>query len=88
MVFERFCCLEHSIDKSDITEKTKTILTCPISFQCFPDQKIDISYDFEMHFNRKPKFLAQTAAHIAGAAYYYQQSDVPDQPWGTKVKVT
>ncbi|KAG5275972.1 hypothetical protein AALO_G00126530 [Alosa alosa] len=52
--------------------------------KCFPDQTIDISYDYETHFNKKPKFLAQTAAHVAGAAYYYQQSDVPDQPWGTK----
>ncbi|KAL2089484.1 hypothetical protein ACEWY4_014172 [Coilia grayii] len=52
---------------------------------CFSGQQVDISYDYEMHPNRKPKFLAQTAAHVAGAAYYYQQSDIPDQPWDTKM---
>ncbi|XP_063056739.1 cyanocobalamin reductase / alkylcobalamin dealkylase [Engraulis encrasicolus] len=51
---------------------------------CFSGRPVDISYDYEMHPNRKPKFLAQTATHVAGAAYYYQQSDVPDPPWGNK----
>ncbi|KAG1929528.1 cyanocobalamin reductase / alkylcobalamin dealkylase [Pimephales promelas] len=40
---------------------------------CFPDQSVDISYDYEMLPSRRPKFLAQTAAHISGAAYYYQK---------------
>ncbi|XP_006635366.3 cyanocobalamin reductase / alkylcobalamin dealkylase [Lepisosteus oculatus] len=52
--------------------------------QCFPGQQVEISYDYEMLPNRKPKFLAQTAAHVAGAAYYYQQRDVADNPWGNK----
>uniref|UniRef100_A0AAY4CLY1 Cyanocobalamin reductase / alkylcobalamin dealkylase n=1 Tax=Denticeps clupeoides TaxID=299321 RepID=A0AAY4CLY1_9TELE len=52
--------------------------------QSFPKQEVDVMYDYEMHPNRKPKFLAQTAAHVAGAAYYYQQCDVPNQPWGSK----
>lgn len=46
---------------------------------------MDISYDYEMLPSRKPKFLAQTVAHVSGAAYYYQQADVTDQPWGEKV---
>ncbi|KAJ3599545.1 hypothetical protein NHX12_033504 [Muraenolepis orangiensis] len=54
--------------------------------QCFAEQKVEVSYDYEMLPSRKPKFLAQTAAHVAGAAYYYQQADVTDHPWGTKKK--
>ncbi|XP_010870195.2 methylmalonic aciduria and homocystinuria type C protein homolog isoform X1 [Esox lucius] len=52
--------------------------------ECFPGVKVDVSYDYEMLPSRKPKFLAQTAAHVAGAVYYYQHADVPDQPWGNK----
>uniref|UniRef100_A0A8C9R0A7 Cyanocobalamin reductase / alkylcobalamin dealkylase n=2 Tax=Scleropages formosus TaxID=113540 RepID=A0A8C9R0A7_SCLFO len=52
--------------------------------QCFPDQPVDISYDYEMLPSRKPKFLAQTAAHVAGAAYYYQRTDITNDPWGEK----
>lgn len=42
-------------------------------------------YDYELFPSRKPKFLAQTAAHVSGAAYYYQQSDVRDQHSPAKV---
>nr|XP_046247428.1 cyanocobalamin reductase / alkylcobalamin dealkylase [Scatophagus argus] len=52
--------------------------------QCFPERKVDVRYDYELLPSRKPKFLAQTAAHVSGAAFYYQQSDVKDQPWGGK----
>lgn len=45
-------------------------------------------YDYEMLPNRKPRFLAQTAAHVAGAAYYYQRKDVQQDPWGEKVSFT
>ncbi|KAK7133582.1 hypothetical protein R3I94_015456 [Phoxinus phoxinus] len=48
---------------------------------CFPDQSVDVSYDYEMLPSRRPKFLAQTAAHISGAAYYYQKSDIHSPPW-------
>ena len=38
--------------------------------------------DFELHPTRRPKVLVQTAGHVAGAAYYYQRSDVsPPDPW-------
>ncbi|XP_072552116.1 cyanocobalamin reductase / alkylcobalamin dealkylase [Salminus brasiliensis] len=50
----------------------------------FPDQSVDMAFDYEMLPSRKPKFLAQTAAHVAGAARYYQQSDIQDPPWGNK----
>ncbi|MEQ2167348.1 hypothetical protein GOODEAATRI_003240 [Goodea atripinnis] len=52
--------------------------------QCFSDLKVDVRYDYELLPSRKPKFLAQTAAHVSGAAFYYQQSDVTDQPWAGK----
>ncbi|XP_049444178.1 cyanocobalamin reductase / alkylcobalamin dealkylase [Epinephelus fuscoguttatus] len=52
--------------------------------KCFPGQEVDVRYDYELLPSRKPKFLAQTAAHVSGAAFYYQQSDVTDQPWAEK----
>lgn len=54
--------------------------------QKFPDQKVDVIFDYEILPSRKPKFLAQTAAHVAGAAYYYQRKDVKLDPWGRKVR--
>ncbi|XP_043984958.1 cyanocobalamin reductase / alkylcobalamin dealkylase isoform X1 [Gambusia affinis] len=55
--------------------------------QCFPELKVDVRYDYELLPSRKPKFLAQTAAHVSGAAFYYQQSDVTDQPWAGRQKM-
>ncbi|XP_031825076.1 methylmalonic aciduria and homocystinuria type C protein isoform X1 [Sarcophilus harrisii] len=49
-----------------------------------PEQEIDFITDYDMHPNRRPKILAQTAAHVAGAAYYYQRKDVESDPWGDK----
>lgn len=34
-----------------------------------------------MHHSRRPKILVQTVGHVSGAVYYYQKSDVADQPW-------
>ncbi|XP_074893087.1 cyanocobalamin reductase / alkylcobalamin dealkylase isoform X1 [Buteo buteo] len=53
----------------------------------FPDQKVDVIFDYEILPSRKPKFLAQTAAHVAGAAYYYQRKDVKLDPWEKKKKI-
>ncbi|XP_075895338.1 cyanocobalamin reductase / alkylcobalamin dealkylase [Nelusetta ayraudi] len=53
--------------------------------KCFPGQDVDVRYDFELFPNRKPKFLAQTAAHVSGGAFYYQQSNVEDHPWTKKM---
>ncbi|XP_053103280.1 cyanocobalamin reductase / alkylcobalamin dealkylase isoform X2 [Hemicordylus capensis] len=50
------------------------------------DQHMDVMCDYEMLPSRKPRFLAQTAAHVAGAAYYYQRKDVQQDPWGEKVR--
>ncbi|XP_062858199.1 cyanocobalamin reductase / alkylcobalamin dealkylase [Trichomycterus rosablanca] len=52
--------------------------------KCLPGYCVNISFDYEMLPSRKPKFLAQTAAHVAGAARYYQSSDIQDPPWGNK----
>ncbi|XP_048457713.1 cyanocobalamin reductase / alkylcobalamin dealkylase isoform X3 [Rhincodon typus] len=52
----------------------------------FSDHRIEAIHDFEMFPNRKPKILAQTAAHVAAAAYYYQMKDVQQNPWGEKVR--
>ncbi|MEE6495208.1 hypothetical protein FKM82_001980 [Ascaphus truei] len=50
----------------------------------FPSHKVDVIYDYELHPNRRPKVLMQTAAHVSGAAYYYQRKDVLQDPWGEK----
>ncbi|XP_071117020.1 cyanocobalamin reductase / alkylcobalamin dealkylase-like [Haliotis cracherodii] len=52
--------------------------------QEFPEGEAETIHDFEMHPNRRPKVLVQTAGHVAGAAYYYQASDVKGNPWGDK----
>uniref|UniRef100_A0A8C5Q235 Cyanocobalamin reductase / alkylcobalamin dealkylase n=1 Tax=Leptobrachium leishanense TaxID=445787 RepID=A0A8C5Q235_9ANUR len=52
--------------------------------QSFPSDRIDVIYDYELHPNRRPKALMQTAAHVSGATYYYQRSDVLQDPWGDK----
>ncbi|XP_077391171.1 cyanocobalamin reductase / alkylcobalamin dealkylase isoform X2 [Festucalex cinctus] len=66
-----------------IDQCVKHCVTSALS-QNFPGQKVDVRYDYELLPSRKPKFLAQTAAHVSGAAFYYQQSDVSDQPWANK----
>ncbi|XP_067846229.1 cyanocobalamin reductase / alkylcobalamin dealkylase isoform X2 [Heptranchias perlo] len=50
----------------------------------FSDQRIEAIHDFEVLPNRRPKVLVQSAAHVAGAAYYYQKEDVQKNLWGEK----
>ncbi|XP_064137959.1 cyanocobalamin reductase / alkylcobalamin dealkylase isoform X1 [Loxodonta africana] len=57
--------------------------SCPAS-QSLPELQIEVIADYEVHPNRRPKILAQTAAHVAGAAYYYQRKDVEADPWGNQ----
>lgn len=40
--------------------------------------KAHVMYDYEMLPSRKPKVLVQTAAHVSGAAFYYQRKHVED----------
>lgn len=55
----------------------------------FPEQDIEVIHDFEMLPSRRPKVLVQTAAHVGGAAYYYQRNSVSEEkdPWGEKTKI-
>ncbi|KAM3914170.1 LOW QUALITY PROTEIN: cyanocobalamin reductase / alkylcobalamin dealkylase [Leptodactylus fuscus] len=50
----------------------------------FSSHTIDVIYDYELHPNRRPKVLMQTAAHVSGGAYYYQRKDVERDPWGAR----
>ncbi|XP_066920356.1 cyanocobalamin reductase / alkylcobalamin dealkylase-like [Clytia hemisphaerica] len=43
------------------------------------DAAIDVIHDFELHSNRRPKILTQTAGHVSGSAFYYQRKDVVDE---------
>ncbi|XP_019604956.2 cyanocobalamin reductase / alkylcobalamin dealkylase [Rhinolophus sinicus] len=52
--------------------------------ESLPELQVEVIADYEVHPNRRPKILAQTAAHVAGAAYYYQRQDVEADPWGTQ----
>ena len=39
------------------------------------DEKVETYYDYEMvGGSRRPRILVQTAGHVAGAAYFYQQT--------------
>ena len=53
----------------------------------FPQYSVDLIQDFELHPSRRPKVLVQTAGHVAGAARYYQRSDVNPDPWEEKEKI-
>ena len=53
----------------------------------FPGNQVDIIQDFELHPTRRPKILVQTAGHVAGAARYYQRSDVSPDPWSKGEKI-
>lgn len=53
----------------------------------FPEYEVESIHDYEMHHSRRPKILVQTVGHVSGAVYYYQKSDVTDQPWPTDKKI-
>ncbi|KAH3775661.1 cyanocobalamin reductase / alkylcobalamin dealkylase-like [Dreissena polymorpha] len=52
--------------------------------QMYADMDIEAIHDFEMLPNHRPRVLVQTAGHVSGAAYFYQQKDVHPNPWGDK----
>lgn len=39
--------------------------------QAFPGDVLEVIQDFELHPNRRPKVIMQTAGHVAGAVHYY-----------------
>ena len=51
----------------------------------FSEFKVEGIHDYEMHPNRRPKILLQTAGHISGAAYYYRQEDLKTSQVGNKL---
>mgnify|MGYP001803182177 CR=1 FL=1 len=52
------------------------------------DEKVETYYDYEMVAgSRRPRILVQTAGHVAGAAYFYQQT-AQSAPPGEKHKVS
>ena len=54
-----------------------------------PQFEVDVIQDYDMHPDRRPKVLVQTAGHIAGAAYYYQRHHVDKavDPWDESKKI-
>ena len=56
----------------------------------FQEHELEVIHDFEMHHSsRRPKVLVQTAAHVAGGAYYYQRNSISEgkDPWDSKKKI-
>lgn len=51
--------------------------------------EVDVIQDYEMHPDRRPKILMQTAGHVAGAVYYCQRQDVDKMadPWDKSQKI-
>lgn len=54
-----------------------------------PQFEVDVIQDYDMHPDRRPKVLVQTAGHVAGAAYYYQREhlDKVADPWDESKKI-
>lgn len=50
--------------------------------QVIPD--IDIIYDYETIGDRQCRIIMQVAAHVSGAAYYYQRKHITNDPWDEK----
>jgi len=59
----------------------RNLLCVFFRMQAFPGHEVECIHDFELHHSRRPKVLVQTAGHVAGAAYYYQRSDLSNDPW-------
>ena len=76
------CELPDPLDQS-MTHHLNNIISDPL----LRPYEVQLLQDFEVHTNRRPKVLVQTAGHVSGAAYYYQRSDVTKQPWQHKEKI-
>lgn len=44
--------------------------------QAFPGESVELLQDFELHPNRRPKVIMQTAGHVSGGVHYYACNDV------------
>ena len=48
--------------------------------ELFPElRNVAVMHDFELLPNRRPKILAQTAAHVSGAVRLFQEGDVAQE---------
>ncbi|OQV13132.1 Methylmalonic aciduria and homocystinuria type C protein-like protein [Hypsibius exemplaris] len=67
--------------KHEIEELRDPIDQCMLNFfrnlvKEFAEQQVDMIHDFELHPNKRPKILAQTAAHVSGAAFLYRMQNL------------
>ncbi|CAN8010041.1 unnamed protein product [Ixodes pacificus] len=46
------------------------------AIQAFPGESVELLQDFELHPNRRPKVIMQTAGHVSGAVHYYGCNDM------------
>lgn len=71
------------VDECLLQYLNKLIRNLPTQFE------VDVIQDYEMHPDRRPKVLVQTAGHVAGAAYYYQRQDVDKtaDPWDESQRI-
>lgn len=53
----------------------------------FPNEEMEIIFDYELLPNRRPKILVQTAGHVSGAAFYYRRENVKNDPWAESAKI-
>ncbi|GAB6028948.1 hypothetical protein CHUAL_004743 [Chamberlinius hualienensis] len=74
----------HDIEIKDPVDASISYHLAEVKQKLGPVYDVEILHDFDLQPTRRPKILVQTAAHVAGAAYYYQRSDVVDDPWGDK----
>lgn len=84
--FKPFICREECIGALDPLDRCIKHYFQMIK-EKYKDIEIEAIHDFELNHNRRPKVLVQTAAHVAGAAYYYQKKDLPENTWNEKQKI-
>ena len=53
--------------------------------ECFPEEEVDIIYDWELQTgSRLPVLNMATVGHAAGLAYYNRPEEVTNPTWGEK----
>ena len=86
LLFKPYLMHRYSVGELDPLDKCFKELFDQIK-RTFPKMTVEAIHDFEVHHNRKPKVLVQTAGHVSGAAYYYQRTDVSNDPWDKATKI-
>lgn len=85
--FKPFIKATACIGENDPLDEFMATMFAKVKAEFGPECNIEAIHDFEMLPNRRPKVLVQTAAHVAGGAYYYQRNSVTKDPWDTKKKI-